>query len=266
VALQFFSKAGIVVQSVDAWIAHFGGSWTLGIVAAILLGLRHATDPDHLTAVSTLLLSERRGGARRAGLLGLSWGVGHATTLFVFGLPVVLFRSYLPPLAQAGAEALIGGIIVWLALRLLVRWRRGRFHAHTHSHGALRHAHPHAHASAHAAHASPEHTHQHADSLGRSPMASFGIGLVHGAGGSAGVGILLVSAVPGRAHGVLALVLFAVATAVSMGLLSMVFGYALARGPLSRRLTPLVPLMGAASLMFGLWYGLSALWGLTPAP
>ena len=50
----------------------------MGLVVAVLLGLRHATDPDHLTAVSTLVLSEERGGARQAGILGFAWGLGTA--------------------------------------------------------------------------------------------------------------------------------------------------------------------------------------------
>lgn len=237
----------------------------MGIVIAILLGLRHATDPDHLTAVSTLLLADGREGARRAGVLGLCWGLGHAATLFAFGIPVVLFRRYLPPAVQSLAETAIGVVIVALAVRLLVRWKRGRIHAHTHSHGVMQHAHPHVHEGQHPAHSSPEHIHAHAESLGRSPLASFGIGLVHGAGGSAGVGILLVSAIPGRTHGVIALLLFAAGTAVSMALLSTAFGYALVRGPIARRLVPLVPLMGIASLLFGIWYAFSALKDLPSA-
>lgn len=66
------------------------------LVVAILLGLRHATDPDHLTAVSTLVLSDARRATRRATMLGLGWGLGHATTLVAFGLPVVLYGRHLP--------------------------------------------------------------------------------------------------------------------------------------------------------------------------
>ena len=66
----------------------------MAFVVAILLGLRHATDPDHLTAVSTLFLGESPNGPRRATTLGLAWGLGHAATLFAFGLPVVLFRRF----------------------------------------------------------------------------------------------------------------------------------------------------------------------------
>lgn len=245
----------------DELIARLAGNGALGLAVAVLLGLRHATDPDHLTAVSTLVLSDDREGARRAGTLGLAWGLGHAATLFAFGLPVVLFRRYLPEPVQRGAEVLIGLVIAALAIRLLIRWRRGYFHAHPHVHGQVRHTHPHVHEERREAHRHEGHTHAHAEALGRTPLAAFGIGLIHGTGGSALVGVLLVGAATTRAQGVLALLLFAGATAASMAVVSAGFGYALARGPLSRQLARVVPVLGATSLLFGLWYTVDALRG-----
>lgn len=246
----------------DQWIAQLGGSGTMAFVVAMLLGLRHATDPDHLTAVSTLFLADAKNGPRRAAVLGLSWGLGHATTLFAFGLPVVLFRRYLPDPVQRAAEAAIGLVIMTLAIRLLMRWHRGYFHVHPHSHGPVRHAHPHVHEDAGGAAEHPiQHSHRHAEGLGRSPLTAFGIGLMHGVGGSAGVGILLVGAVSGHVQAVVALLVFAGATAASMALVSTAFGYALARGMVGRRLSDLVPLFGAASLLFGVWYSFGALHG-----
>src|SRR3989440_12786021 len=106
----------------DDLIARLGNSGLMAFVVALLLGLRHATDPDHLTAVSTLFLADSRNGPRRATVLGLAWGLGHASTLFAFGLPVVLFRRYLPDPVQRAAEAAIGLVIAALAIRLLIRW------------------------------------------------------------------------------------------------------------------------------------------------
>src|SRR6266511_1377573 len=113
----------------DEWMAGFSDGTTLVIVVgvAILLGLRHASDPDHLAAVTTLIASKRQQGARSAAALGLAWGAGHATTLFLFGLPIVLYRAYLPAPVQSGAETLVGVVIAALAVWLLVRWRRGAF-------------------------------------------------------------------------------------------------------------------------------------------
>ena len=230
---------------------------TLGL--GFLFGLQHATDPDHLTAVSTLVMSEGEGGARRAGRLGLAWGAGHALTLFVFGLPVVLFRDALPEPLQQAAEATIGLVIAALAIRLLVRWRRGYFHVHPHRHGDRWHSHPHAHEHEPARQHPSAHQHAHPESLGRSPLAAFGIGLVHGLGGSAAVGVLLVGAVPGRVHAAIALLLFATATALSMAALSNGFGRALGRAAVARRVERLVPALGTLSLAFGTWYAAVAL-------
>jgi len=242
-----------------------GGGLVVALAVALLLGLRHATDPDHLTAVSTLVLGDHRHGARRARRLGLAWGAGHAVTLLTLGLPVVLVRRELPATVERIAEAAIGAIIVALAIRLLLRWRRGTFHTHVHEHGGVRHAHAHVHehgghARAHEhEHGREPHRHAHQEALGRSPRAAFGIGLVHGAGGSAGVGVLLIGAMPGRAVAASALVLFAGATALSMALISAAWGRALACGPVARRLVALAPVLGASSLLFGVWYGTAAL-------
>jgi ABC-type nickel/cobalt efflux system permease component RcnA len=228
----------------DDYLASFSDGTTLVLViaVAILLGLRHATDPDHLAAVTTLLAStERR--ARDAAGLGLAWGAGHALTLFALGVPIVLYRAYLPGTVQRGAETAIGFLIAGLAVWLLVRWRRGAFHAHAHSHLDRSHAHLHSHAGE---------PHEHVRS--RTPLGAFAVGLLHGIGGSAGVGILLVSTIDGTALAIGALGILAAFTAVSMTLLTTGFGLTLARHSVAR----LAPALGAVSLAFGLWYALGA--------
>ena len=247
------------MTAVDHWLAGLGqgGGIAIALIVALLLGLRHATDPDHLTAVSTLALSEDRRGARRAGVLGLTWGLGHATTLLAFGLPALLLRRYLPGPVQQGAEAAVGVVIIALALRLLLRWRRGYFHAHPHRHGGRWHTHPHVHSGA-VEHAL-DHQHRHGETLGRSPLAAYGIGLIHGMGGSAGVTLLLIAAMPGRIEATVALVIFALATALSMSLLSAGFGTVIATRVMAARLERAVPLLGLFSLAFGAFYLATAL-------
>lgn len=236
-----------------AQLAH-GNSLLVVLAVALLLGLRHATDPDHLAAVSTLIASRPDDGTRRAGRLGLAWGLGHGTTLFIFGVPIVIAGAYLPEAVQHGAELLVGLVIVGLALRLLIRWRRGRYHAHLHSHDGLQHRHLHPHGQG------PQHAHTHATELqlGRSPRQAYAIGMVHGTGGSAGVGVLLLAGIPDHAEAVGALVLFAAAAAVSMATLSSGLGYALTRGPVLRRVLALAPGLGVLTLAFGVWYAASA--------
>jgi high-affinity nickel permease len=213
----------------DDQIANLGAgeAFLLVAVVAILLGLRHATDPDHLTAVSTLVAGDRAD-TRGAGRLGLAWGLGHATTLFAFGLPIVLYRSYLPDAVQTAAETLIGLVIVALAARLLLRWRESRRGTGRHLHAA------------------------------RSPLQAYGIGLVHGIGGSAGIGVLLLASIPDHVEAVAALGLFAAFTAVSMSLASSSFGWVLSRGAVQRSFVSVAPALGALSLGFGVWYSLGA--------
>lgn len=233
-----------------------GTSVLLVVLVAILLGLRHATDPDHLAAMTTLIASRRERVARAAARLGFAWGLGHGTTLFVFGLPIVLFDQYLPERALQLAETAIAAVIVFLAVRLLLRWRRGVFHAHDHVHEERRHAHLHAHATERG------HAHPH---RARSPLGAYGIGLVHGVGGSAGVGILIVAAVDATWLSVVSLALLAVFTAVSMTIITGGFGLGIGSQPARRAFGAIAPALGAASLAFGIWYA-GAAWALAPYP
>jgi hypothetical protein len=214
------------VFGIDDKLAGLSDGTTLVIVlgVAILLGLRHASDPDHLAAVTTLIASGRERGARAAARLGLAWGLGHGASLFAFGLPIVLYRAYLPEVAQRAAETTVGIVIVALAARLLVRWRRG----------TLERAQP------------------------RGARQAGAIGIVHGIGGSAGVGVLLLAAIRNETLAVAALALFASCTAVSMAILSTGFGLTLERPLVRGTLLKAVPVLGAASLVFGAVYAAGA--------
>ena len=236
----------------DDWIASFSDGTTLVVVAAVavVLGLRHATDPDHLAAVSTLIAGTRERATGAAARLGLSWGLGHALSLFAFGLPIVLFKAYLPAPVQQGAELTVGVVIAALAVWLLVRWRRGLFHVHVHAHDRGLHAHGHVHGGD---------GHAHGSFRARSPLQAFGIGLVHGMGGSAGVGVLLLASIHDRGLAVAALALFAACTAVSMATLSTGFGFTLGRPAVAGTLQRLAPALAVVSLSFGVWYALGAL-------
>jgi high-affinity nickel permease len=218
--------------SLDEKIASFSNGTTLAIVLGIsmLLGLRHASDPDHLAAVTTLIATKRERAARHAARLGFTWGLGHATSLLAFGLPVVLYRAYLPLPVQRAAETMVGALIVLLAGWLLVRWRRGVF--------------------------DDRHPHEHTPT--RTPWQAFLIGVMHGMGGTAGVGVLLLASIHDHALAVAALALFAACTALSMALLSTGFGAALGHGVARRSFARLAPVLGVLSLAFGIWYALGA--------
>lgn len=243
------------MAALDGWLEgfmHGQTSLALVLVISLALGLRHASDPDHLAAVTTLIASEKQRRARKATLMGLYWGLGHGTTLLLLGLPLVLLGHYLPDMVQQTAEVAIGAIIIFLALRLLYRWRRGLFHAHSHTHGDATHRHLHSHSRR------PAHDHTHEIPL-RTPLSAYGIGLVHGIGGSGGLTLLLLSTIPDKTEAAGALLLFACGTAASMALLSSAFGIAIAGGPLARNFERLVPALGILGAAFGLWYALGAL-------
>ena len=228
----------------DDWIAGLSdsGSVLVVVLVATLLGLRHATDPDHVAAVTTLVASRRDNAARSAAHLGAWWGLGHAVTLVAFGLPILVAERYLPARAQQGAETAVAALIVFLAIRLLLRWRHGVFSTvpggkdgDEHRHGV------------------------------RTPVGAFGIGLVHGMGGSAGVGVLLLAAIPDQTVAIAALLVLAVFTAVSMTLVTSGFGATLTIPSVARSVSGVAPALGVASLAFGVWYAAAA-WSLAPYP
>src|ERR671918_330161 len=189
-------------------------------------------------------------------LVAVLLGLRHATTLFAFGIPILVLDRYLSERVQQLAESAIAVAIGYLALRLIIRWRRGLFHTHLHEHDGVRHVHLHSHAEG------TEHSHPH---RARTKLGSFAIGLVHGMGGSAGVGILLVASIESQALGVISLALVAIFSGVSMTVLSTGFGAALGSRPLRSSLDAVAPGLGVASLAFAVWYGAAA-WALAPYP
>jgi High-affinity nickel-transport protein len=228
----------------DDWIAGLsdGRSLVVVVVVATLLGLRHATDPDHIAALTSLVASGRERTSRAAARLGWWWGLGHAVTLVAFGVPILLAERLLPERVQQGAETAVAALIVFLAIRLIVRWRHGYFDLHAHPD------------------ADPAHRHEV-----RSPLGAFGIGLVHGMGGSAGVGLLLLAAIPDETIAVAALLVLALFTAVSMTVVTTGFGATLSIPAVARSFAAAAPALGVVSLAFGVWYAAAA-WSLAPYP
>jgi hypothetical protein len=194
------------------------GKPAAALAVGALLGLRHPLDPDHVAAVGAIA----RGARDRAGRVGLAWGAGHASTVLALGVPVVVWRAALPEGPQRALEALIGVLVLALGLRLLLRGdgRRARVDRR----------------------AAP-----------RSVRAAFVVGMTHGAAGSAGIGLLLLAAVPDRVVAVAALVVFATAATVAMTTLAAGLGRAVGRIP-----TRPVALLACG---FGLWYMTAAALG-----
>jgi len=231
------------IEGLDAWIESLfaGASIWVALLVALVLGLRHATDPDHMVAVTSLVAADDRG-PRDAVRLGGWWGLGHATTLLLIGLPIILFKSALPAWLESGAEKAVGIVILVLAARVMWKWLRGGYRVNRHRHPRSRHRHVHTHE-------------QHGHHQVRSPRQALGIGVLHGLAGSGAVALLLIAALPTQLEAAAALAVFAPMSAVSMAVCSGAFAWLFTRPlvePIYR--TVLIPGFGAFGLMFGLWY------------
>jgi high-affinity nickel permease len=215
----------------------------LGI--AMLLGLRHASDPDHLVAVTSLVAADG-GDSRRAARLGAWWGAGHAAVLLALGLPLIFLKGHMPGWLETGAEKAVGVVIVVLALRVILKWLRGDYRADAHEHPAGHDRRRHLRRGA-------DSPHRHARV--RTPQQAFGIGMLHGLAGTGAVVLLLIAALPTQLEAAAALALFAPMTVVSMALCTTAFAWVLTRPalqPVYR--TVLIPALGAFGMLFGLWY------------
>jgi ABC-type nickel/cobalt efflux system permease component RcnA len=155
------------------------------LVLGIVLGFRHAFEPDHLAAVSTL--ASRQGSLWSAARLGLAWGLGHTVTVGAIVLVVVALGVRLPPALWPAAELVVAGLLVLLGGAVVWRYARGRWHMHLHAHETNPHLHLHSHAQ------DTGHAHRHA---GADPKRSLGFGIAHGLAGSGAIAVLLVAAAP----------------------------------------------------------------------
>lgn len=248
------------VEHVDAWLTDLlaGAPLLVALGIAFVLGLRHASDPDHLVAVTSLVAGDS-GDARAAARLGAWWGVGHAATLLALGLPLILLKSELPAWLESGAETAVGIVILLLAARVMVKWVRGDFRRGPHDH-------PVASKSATTPGYRPHddsvpHRHlrrgdgDHAHRPVRSARQAAGIGMLHGMAGTGAVVVLLIAALPGQLEAALALAVFAPMSVLSMAACTSAFAWVLTRPvvePVYR--TALIPALGVFGLMFGLWY------------
>lgn len=230
------------LEGLDVWLTGLfdGAPLLVALGIAFVLGLRHASDPDHLVAVTSLVAAD--GGDMRRGVrLGWWWGVGHASTLVVVGVPLIVFKAEMPRWLEITAEKLIGLIVIALAARVLAKWLRGDYRV-SHADRDHDHDHTHLHAGAHA--------HE-----GRTPRQSAAIGVLHGLGGTGAIVVLLIAALPTRVEAAAALAVFAPMSVFSMAAITGVYAWVLTRRfvePLYR--TVFIPLLGMFGLLFGGWY------------
>lgn len=187
-------------------------SFALLLGAAFVLGVRHALDPDHLVAVSTLVAEERR--LWPAARLGLWWGAGHLVPIAAVGLPLVALRVRLPEAWEHTVDLGVGVLLVALGLRTLWALRRERVHFHVHEHDGRAHPHFHTHLGG------PDHAHAHTSERVRGRI-SFLVGVVHGLAGSGAAAVVAMTAATSLAAGVAYLLAFGVGTWAGMFLTSL---------------------------------------------
>lgn len=202
------------------------------LAVGFVLGMRHATDADHVIAVSTIVTREHK--ASRAAIIGAAWGLGHTVTIFAVGSVLILFRITLPPRAGLSMELAVGLMLIVLGIRNL----RASFawpldpsrHQHTptvhyHAHGDYIHAH------SSPPDIPPSHAHQQTPVsrldhwFSRSSLYSMVrpllIGIVHGLAGSAAIALLVLSTIPSARWAVGYLVIFGFGTILGMMLITL---------------------------------------------
>jgi high-affinity nickel-transport protein len=207
----------------------------LSIIAlGFFLGMRHATDPDHVIAVTTIVTRQRRLG--RAALIGVFWGVGHTVTILVVGTAIILFNVVIPTRIGLSMELSVGLMLIILGLVNIRSFLQSVpapangtsdhdfTHTHEHSHGDHVHTHAHVHAGA-------EHAHNHSSVnfldrvLGKSGMYQqlrpLLVGIVHGLAGSAAVALLVLTTIRNSYWAIVYLLVFGVGTIAGMMVITM---------------------------------------------
>lgn len=164
------------------------------LLLGLALGMRHATDADHVVAVSAIASRERSPAS--AVMVGLSWGIGHALSIFLAGGAIILFGIVVPPELGLGLELVVAGILIALGIANLGGFTQRR--------------------------------HEHAAHSPRSAFQSLGVGLAHGLAGSAAVALLVLASIQRPEQSFAYLLVFALGTAGGMVLLTSVVALPLA--------------------------------------
>jgi hypothetical protein len=187
-----------------------------------LVGMQHALEADHIAAVSSI--AARRSQVADIVKHGLTWGLGHTLTLFVFAGCAILLGRAIPESLARPLETAVGIMLVGLGAHVLWRLWRDRVHFHKHGHGdGTVHVHAHGHAGETTPHSRTAHAHEHGFR-----WRSLLVGLMHGMAGSAALLMLIVSQTSSPAVGLGYVALFGVGSMIGMGALSTVIAVPLA--------------------------------------
>jgi len=236
----------------DTSLTSVGAFALLGL--GLLFGLKHATEVDHVVAISTIVSEQRS--VWRSALVGGLWGAGHTAALVVVGVLVLVFRVAIPLPVTNWLEFGVALMIIGLGVLALMRALRRRpdVHLHRHSHDGVSHVHVHFHeapAQHDRAHSSP-HTHAVA-AIGIKPVL---VGMMHGLAGSGALTLLILTQIKSAWLGLLYLGIFGAGSLVGMLLMSGLIGLPVAftsRNVAGLHLR-LQTAAAALSIAFGMWY------------
>lgn len=232
-------------------------SLDLALALGFLLGLKHATEADHLVAVTTIVSEQRS--VLCSGLVGALWGVGHTISLLVAGVLVIVLEVTIPQRVVNILEFAVALMIIFLGTRVLflVFRRPRRIHVHRHQHDGYAHTHLHFHDEEHA-HSTrfPAGAHQHTRLVGWRPLI---VGMVHGLAGSAVLTLLVLTEVVNRGSRVLGLaylLLFGIGSICGMLLMSILISLpiVLTSRRFERIEVPMRIVVGASSVAYGVYY------------
>jgi nickel/cobalt transporter (NicO) family protein len=235
----------------DASLSSLG---TLAVLSlGLVFGLKHATEVDHVVAVSTIVSEHRN--IFRAALVGLLWGAGHTASLLVVGVVVLVLRIAIPEQVANGLEFCVALMIIGLGVSAFLRAlrRKSDLHLHKHAHDGVTHAHLHFHAEG-SEHNGSVPSHSHAISrIGIKPLL---VGGMHGLAGSAALTLLVLTQIESIGLGLLYLIIFGIGSIVGMLLMSTIVGlpFVLSARRLSGFSYSLQSIAGALSVAFGIWY------------
>jgi len=178
----------------------------------LILGLRHALDPDHIAAVSTIVSESRS--VRRSSLIGTFWGLGHTMSLFIAGVLVIALKVQISDRVALWMEFAVALMLILLGLKAMLKPLRGwRIHVHQHVHGGGSHSHVHLHRP------SEERAHKHRHLI-RSGARPFLVGMVHGMAGSAALMILVLATIPSALAGLIYIAVFGLGSVGGMLIMS----------------------------------------------
>src|SRR5437660_8754852 len=178
------------------------GSLMCLVVLGLLRCLRHALDPDHIAAVSTIVSESRS--VRRSSLIGTFWGLGHTMSLLIAGVLVIALKVRISDRVALWMEFAVALMLILLGLKAMLKPLRGwRIHVHQHVHDGGSHSHVHLHRP------SEEHAHKHRHLI-RSGARPFLVGMVHGMAGSAALMILVLATIPSALAGLIYIAVFGI--------------------------------------------------------